>query len=200
MASGLRIEYPEPLRDVYLCFEAHCVGACCGYGAYDINAHRLLGWIDGAGSGQLLIALDQLDEVIEAVGRHPGSEVTDGELWWNDKLACVEFLDALRIEMLRALVHSRPGEVFEQRWLGANGRTAELVARWIVEQSAYGSTPVLADALEDAGCDNPELLRRCRSTRADARTNWVVSLLLAGSDGEFELPIEPTATPPARYG
>jgi hypothetical protein len=37
----LQYTYPDPLSQVYVAFEAYCVGACCGYDAYDINAHRL---------------------------------------------------------------------------------------------------------------------------------------------------------------
>jgi hypothetical protein len=40
---------------------------------------------------------------------------------------------------------------------------------------------VLADALEDAGCDNPEILNHCRQPGDHVRGCWVVDLLLGRS-------------------
>lgn len=42
--------------------------------------------------------------------------------------------------------------------------TASAIARAIVEERAYDRLPVLADALEEAGCRDAEILRRCRET------------------------------------
>ena len=38
--------------------------------------------------------------------------------------------------------------------------------------------PVLADALEEAGCDDPDILGHCRSTGNHVRGCWVVDLVL----------------------
>jgi hypothetical protein len=39
--------------------------------------------------------------------------------------------------------------------------------------------PILADALQDAGCDNPDILEHCReATAAHVRGCWVVDLVL----------------------
>jgi hypothetical protein len=41
--------------------------------------------------------------------------------------------------------------------------------------------PILADALQDAGCDNEFMLARCRAESGiHSRGNWVVDLLLGG--------------------
>ena len=37
---------------------------------------------------------------------------------------------------------------------------------------------VLADALEEAGCTNPEILSHCRSSGEHVRGCWVVDLIL----------------------
>ena len=39
-------------------------------------------------------------------------------------------------------------------WLGWNGATVVKVAQAIYECRAFDQLPILADALEDAGCDN----------------------------------------------
>gem|GEM_PF-5623478 len=56
--------YPDPLLRVYSHFEAYCVGACCGYEAFDINAHRLIELVQADGVEQIVESLDQLDDVI----------------------------------------------------------------------------------------------------------------------------------------
>jgi hypothetical protein len=41
-----------------------------------------------------------------------------------------------------------------------------------------GRMPVLADALEDAGCDNDAILGHCQGDGPHVRGCWVVDLLL----------------------
>jgi hypothetical protein len=42
----------------------------------------------------------------------------------------------------------------------------------------FDRLPILADALQDAGCDNDEIIAHCRSAGAHARGCWVVDLVL----------------------
>jgi hypothetical protein len=56
------------------------------------------------------------------------------------------------------------------------------LAETIYQQRAFDLLPVLADALEDAGCDNAEVLNHCRSTSTHARGCWIVDLLLARNE------------------
>jgi len=60
-------------------------------------------------------------------------------------------------------------------------RTSDLVAlaRGIYEERAFDRMPILADALQDAGCDNDDILNHCRDTSTPhARGCWVVDLVL----------------------
>lgn len=52
------------------------------------------------------------------------------------------------------------------------------IARSIYEESAFGRMPILADALEDAGCNNQAILDHCRQPAEHARGCWAVDLLL----------------------
>src|SRR5262245_47213544 len=52
------------------------------------------------------------------------------------------------------------------------------LARTIYDQRAFDQMPDLADALERAGCDNPEILAHCRQPGEHVRGCWVVDLLL----------------------
>ncbi|MDY3553595.1 hypothetical protein R5W24_002698 [Gemmata sp. JC717] len=41
--------------------------------------------------------------------------------------------------------------------------------------------PILADALQDAGCDNDDILNHCRADTVHARGCWVVDAVLGKS-------------------
>jgi hypothetical protein len=57
--------------------------------------------------------------------------------------------------------------------------TAVALARQIYESREFGAMPILADALQDAGCDNDDILNHCRSNEAHVRGCWVCDLVLA---------------------
>ena len=65
--------------------------------------------------------------------------------------------------------------VWDPRW-----RTEDTLglARGIHEDRAFGRLPLLADALLDAGCDDDQLLRHCRSPGPHARGCWAIDLVL----------------------
>jgi hypothetical protein len=69
----------------------------------------------------------------------------------------------------------RPG-VCEPSWL-----TSDVVAlaRGIYDDKAFDRMPILADALQDAGCTNEDVLSHCRdANQVHVRGCWVVDLLL----------------------
>lgn len=48
----------------------------------------------------------------------------------------------------------------------------------IYDDRAFEQMPILADALEEAGCTNADILAHCRGPRPHVRGCWVVDLLL----------------------
>jgi hypothetical protein len=56
--------------------------------------------------------------------------------------------------------------------------TVVQLARGIYDERAFDRLPILADALQDAGCDNPDVLGHCRGPGPHARGCWVVDLIL----------------------
>lgn len=58
----------------------------------------------------------------------------------------------------------RPVSV-EESWLRWSDGTVSKIAAAIYEEQRFEELPILADALEDAGCDNDEILSHCRSAR-----------------------------------
>lgn len=68
-----------------------------------------------------------------------------------------------------------PALPFNPAWWS---ETAVALARGIVAENAFDRLPILADALEEAGCDDPLLLRHCRECPAHRPHCWVVSEVL----------------------
>jgi hypothetical protein len=57
--------------------------------------------------------------------------------------------------------------------------TVVALARGIYEDRAFDRIPILADALQDAGCDNNDILNHCRDEKqVHVRGCWVVDLVL----------------------
>jgi hypothetical protein len=52
------------------------------------------------------------------------------------------------------------------------------LAQVIYDEKAFERLPILADALEDSGCDHAEILAHCRSGGEHVRGCWVVDLVL----------------------
>jgi hypothetical protein len=62
-------------------------------------------------------------------------------------------------------------------WLAWNGGSLVALARSIYEDRRWEDMPILADALEEAGCGDAGMLSHCRSG-PHTRGCWVVDLLL----------------------
>jgi hypothetical protein len=62
--------------------------------------------------------------------------------------------------------------------LAWQGGTVGKLAEGIYEERAFDRLPILADALEDAGCTDRAILDHCRGPGPHARGCWVVDLVL----------------------
>ncbi|WP_239465688.1 hypothetical protein [Gemmata sp. SH-PL17] len=56
--------------------------------------------------------------------------------------------------------------------------TATTLASQMYESRDFSAMPILADALQDAGCDSADVLNHCRRPGAHVRGCWVVDLVL----------------------
>jgi hypothetical protein len=63
-------------------------------------------------------------------------------------------------------------------WLAWNGGTVRHIAQAIYDGKAFNRLPILADALEDAGCANADILNHCRHGTEHVRGCWVVDVVL----------------------
>lgn len=57
--------------------------------------------------------------------------------------------------------------------------TVHSLAQGIYGERAFDRMPILAGALQDAGCENEDILNHCRQPGEHVRGCWVVDLLLA---------------------
>lgn len=57
--------------------------------------------------------------------------------------------------------------------------TAVSLARQMYESREFIAMPILADSLQDAGCDSDDILSHCREPGEHVRGCWVVDLVLA---------------------
>jgi hypothetical protein len=64
-------------------------------------------------------------------------------------------------------------------WLTWNGGTVRPLAESIYERRASEEMGVLADAWEEAGCHDAEILAHCRGPGPHARGCWVIDVVLA---------------------
>jgi hypothetical protein len=66
--------------------------------------------------------------------------------------------------------------IFDPAW---RTTTAIQLAQQMYDAHDYSTMPILADALQDAGCENDEILNHCRSSTAShVRGCWVADLVL----------------------
>jgi hypothetical protein len=69
----------------------------------------------------------------------------------------------------------RPPVTFSPKW---RTDTAVSLARTMYDSREFSAMPILADALQDAGCDDATILDHCRGTGPHVRGCWVVDLVL----------------------
>ena len=69
----------------------------------------------------------------------------------------------------------RPVVIFSREW---RTDTAVSLARQMYDSREFSAMPILADALQDAGCENDDVLNHCRSGGPHVRGCWVVDLVL----------------------
>lgn len=69
----------------------------------------------------------------------------------------------------------------EPAWLAWHDGLLASMARQMYESRDFTDMPILADALEEAGCTNADILGHCRSGGEHVRVCWVVDLVLGKS-------------------
>ena len=110
---------------------------------------------------------------LKAVGCwHTGSDLTNSPNWQMTLRGAAGCQPALLREVF--------GNTFRLMAISPDWRSnsAVALARQMYESRDFSAMPILADALQDAGCDNAEILDHCRSPGPHVRGCWVVDLVL----------------------
>jgi hypothetical protein len=111
-----------------------------------------------------------------------GQEVLAARTAWSSATQARDAERAAQAAVVRDLV----GNPFRHvsvvpSWLRWDDGCLGKVARAIYEERAFDRMPILADALEDAGCDNADLLGHLRGPGSHVRGCWALDLILGKS-------------------
>ena len=103
-------------------------------------------------------------------------------VWRRTKSSAeAEAADAAENQMQAALLRDIFGNPFRSVSLDRAWLTTDVLAlaRGIYDERAFDRMPILADALQDAGCDNDDILFHCRdANQVHVRGCWVLDLIL----------------------
>jgi hypothetical protein len=149
---------------------------------------------------ELAIARLAAETVVEATGQHSAWTATgppNRDANWAAWCAARNSLRALQepgqprmfsaeeiIEQARllqdifGLLPFRPATM-KAEWLAWNDGTVVDLAQAIYKDRIFNHLPILADALEEAGCTDHHILDHCRQRGEHVRGCWVVDLILA---------------------
>jgi len=107
------------------------------------------------------------DRVVSSGGRRLPLGIREAEL-------------ATQTVLIRCLVGNpfHPVAV-DPSWLSWGEGTVKKLAEVICAEHRFADLPILADALEDAGCSEVDILAHCRGPGPHVRGCWVIDLLLS---------------------
>jgi hypothetical protein len=113
---------------------------------------------------------------------HSVAQVAAGLAWAGTGGGClVRYAEeqAHQCVILRDIFGSlfRPARV-DPAWLAREGGTVPRLAAAVYEERAFARMPILADALEEAGCTDADILGHLRGPGPHVRGCWVLDLLL----------------------
>jgi hypothetical protein len=85
----------------------------------------------------------------------------------------------IQVRLIRCIF----GHPFRPVAFDPNWRTSDVIAmaRGMYETRDFSAMPILADALQDAGCEDAAVLEHCRGNGPHVRGCWVVDMILEKS-------------------
>jgi hypothetical protein len=162
---------PKPIREF--------VDATDRYVEGELTGEELMGYRDG-----------YVEERLRDYGYSEPSDWTAPQNPWTD--ACESFnyggrnfLNIIvqqqsQTDLLREIFGPLPFRpvTVQPSWVQWNDGTVLHLAQSIYDDRRFEDLPILADALEDSGCTDTDILGHCRSGRDHVRGCWVVDLVL----------------------
>jgi hypothetical protein len=138
------------------------------------DAARLLATQRGRGFGSDPRRLLPHEQAMRVIAASPAESALDA--------ACEVLREGVNLlddapDLLRELFPPPGGGFIHPDWLAWNGGTVPALARAIAAEEAYSRLGILADALEDAGCNDAGILGHCRGPGPHIRGCWVLDAL-----------------------
>ena len=161
-----------------------------GIKVFDPYEQENIEWGDIPGGSAVMASIELLGERdVDAahVASHAALEVAwdAGRLRKGKEAAQLAFDNDYAVERIAQTMALRDifGNPFrpvtiDPAWLTWNDGTIPKLAQAIYDERAFDRMPILADALEEAGCTNSGILDHCRQPAEHVRGCWVVDLIL----------------------
>ncbi len=142
--------------------------------ASDSDAGRLWSVWHLAHAAQLTCAPSKMEQAGDELMKRVNSLGDDIEMDREKLMQCALICDIFGNPF-------RPQPAIDSSWLSWNDGVIPKLAQVIYDDRAFDRLPILADALEEAGCTNTDILNHCRQPGEHVRGCWVVDLLLGKS-------------------
>lgn len=93
---------------------------------------------------------------------------------------CLTLVADPRLISIEEIIHETFGDPFKPIHFEEEWRTEPVLAlaRHMVDTRDFSAMPILGDALEEAGCDNPAILDHCRGNSPHVTGCWVIEPIL----------------------
>jgi hypothetical protein len=123
--------------------------------------------------------VDAAEAALGAIVASTGG-ITGGGLWSLFRSVARSTDEATSYARQAGILRDVFGNSFRPVTLDPAWRTSTVVAlaRGMYESRDFGAMPILADALQDAGCDSADVLGHCRGPGPHVRGCWVADLVL----------------------
>jgi hypothetical protein len=132
--------------------------------------------------GSVDAAIYSADNAVYAAGEHAAALLDADDN--HPAFAATQVAERqVQAALLRCIVGPLPFRTvsIKSEWLAWNDATVVKLAGGIYDGRAFDRLPILADALEEAGCDNADILTHLRGPGPHVRGCWVVDLLAGRS-------------------
>jgi hypothetical protein len=94
-------------------------------------------------------------------------------------------LDIQVLEHARSWMCEEGPRLVDPHWLCWNGGIIRTLAQAIADEHAWDRLPILADALEEAGCRNSEFIEHCRAGEPHTNCCWIIDIMLQSEVGRI---------------
>jgi hypothetical protein len=145
-------------------------------------------WMLEGSVGSIALLADWIAQEVRASAndRHaalhasPGDEIRASRSAWAAAEMAMSSERAFQCNCLRDLFGPLPfrAVLLDPTWLTWHGGLLVSMAQRMYDSRDFSDMPVLADALEEAGCQDQDILGHCRSGGEHVRGCWVVDALL----------------------